>query len=366
MADLPAVAEAPTAASAASRANGAAPGAPQLPARTALRVHGRRKAAVLLIALGPERAAQVFEHLREDEIEQLALEMAELRHVDPETAASVFEELAAVVEAYDSLAAGGVDYARDVLERALGPERAAEIVGRLSTVIERRPFEFLRHTPAEHIVAFLRGEAPQTTALVIANLHTTLAAQVLSHLPEERQADIALRIARMGETPPGVVREIEDVVRRKLESVVQQEYSTAGGVKSLAEILNFTDRPTERNVLDTLSVEDAELTEEVRRLLFVFEDIAKLDDRSIQLILREADQKDLALALRGVDADVKDRILANMSERGATMLREEMEYQPPQRKRVVEEAQGRIVAIVRRLEDAGALVIGRGGGDVVI
>jgi flagellar motor switch protein FliG len=340
--------------------------APRLPVRTPPRISGRQKAAVLLVALGPEKAAEVFRHLREDEIESLSLDMAKQGQIKPDVSAYVFEELAALVQAYDSLATGGVDYAREVLERSLGSERAAEIIGRLSTVIEMRPFEFLRRTPPEHIVTFLRSEAPQTIALVVANLHTTLAAQVLSCLPEDQQADIAMRIARMSETPPDVVREIENVMRRKLENVVQQEYSAAGGVKSLAEILNYTDRPTERNVLDTLSEQDAELGEEVRRLLFVFEDIAKLDDRSIQMVLREVDQKDLALALRGVDEQVKERLLANMSERGAQMLREEMEYQPPQRKRVVEEAQGRIVAIVRRLEDAGTLVIGRGGGEAVV
>lgn len=345
---------------------GGSDGPARLPQRTAPRIAGRKKAAVLLIALGPEKAASVFKHMRDDEIESLSLEMAKQGQIAPDTSAFVFEELAAVVQAYDSLATGGVDYARDVLERALGSDRAEEIIGRLSTVIERRPFEFLRRTPPDHIVTFLRAESAQTIALVVANLHTTLAAQVLSHLPEEQQADIAVRIARMGETPPDVVREIENVMRRKLETVVQQEYSAAGGVKSLAEILNHTDRPTERNVLDTLTAEDAELGEEVRRLLFVFEDIAKLDDRSIQLVLREVDQKDLALALRGVEENVKERLLANMSERGAQMLREEMEFQPPQKKRVVEEAQGRVVGIVRRLEDAGTLVIGRGAGDAVV
>ena len=347
-------------------ARGDAGGPPALSQRSAPRLAGRQKAAVLLIALGPAKAAEIFKHLREDEIESLSLEMAKSGQIAPDTSAFVFEELAAVVQAYDSLATGGVDYAREVLDRALGSERAAEIIGRLSTVIERRPFEFLRRTPADHIVTFLRSESPQTIALVVANLHTTLAAQVLSCLPEEQQADIALRIARMGETPPDVVREIENVMRRKLETVVQQEYSAAGGVKSLAEILNHTDRPTERNVLDTLGSEDGELADEVRRLLFVFEDIARLDDRSIQMVLREVDQRDLALALRGVEEEVKERLLSNMSERGAQMLREEMEFQPPQKKRVVEEAQGRIVGVVRRLEDAGTLVIGRGAGDAVV
>ena len=245
-------------------------------------------------------------------------------------------------------------------------ERAAEIVGRLSSVIEKRPFEFLRRTPAEQIATFLRSESPQMTALVVANLHTTLAAAVLCSLPEADQPDIALRIARMSETSPQVVRQVESVMRQKLATVVEQEYTGAGGIKSLAEILNRADRSTERNVLDTLGQSDADITAEVRRLLFVFDDIAALDDRSIQLILREADQKDLSLALRGVSDAVKTKILSNLSERGAQNLRDEMEFQPPQRKRDVEEAQGKVVAIVRRLEDAGTVTLGRGDEDAVI
>jgi flagellar motor switch protein FliG len=329
------------------------------------KLNGRKKAAMLLVALGPDRASEVFKHLHYEEIETLSLEMAKMQHIEPTATTKIMEELAATVTAYDSIAAGGVEYAREVLEKAIGTERAAEIIGRLSSVIEMRPFEFLRRTAPEQIVAFMRNEAPQTTALVVANLHTTLAAQVLANLPEEEQAEIALRIAKMGETSPDVVKQVEDVMRAKLATIVQNEYTTTGGVKSLAEILNHTDRPTERNVLDSLTETDEELAAEVRRLLFVFEDIVKLDDRSIQLVLREADQKDLALALRGVSDEVKTRVLNNMSERGAQMLLEEMEYQPPQRKRVVEEAQGRIVAIVRRLEEAGAVVLSRSEADVM-
>ncbi|HEV3389204.1 MAG TPA: flagellar motor switch protein FliG [Solirubrobacteraceae bacterium] len=349
------------------KAPASAPAAPTPAAKRKLEIKGRRKAAVLLVALGPDRAAEVFKHLRDEEIETLSLEMAGLHRVDHRVTEAVFEELALTVEAYDSLLSGGVDYAREVLERALGPERALEIIGRLSSVIEMRPFEFLRRTPAEQLVTFLRNESPQTVALVVANLHTTLASQVLANLPGTEQAEIAVRIARMSETSPDVVKQVESVMKKKLDSVVQQEYvRAAGGIKSLAEILNHTDRSTERNVLDSLTEADEELAAEVRRLLFVFEDIVKLDDRSIQLVLREADQKDLALALRGVNDDVKERILSNMSERGATMLVEEMAYQPPQRKRVVEEAQGRIVAIVRKLEEAGALVLSRGEEDAVV
>jgi flagellar motor switch protein FliG len=329
------------------------------------KIKGRQKAAVLLVSIGTERAANVFSRLKDEEIEALSLEMAKLQFLEPGLADGVLSEMAATVRAYDSLNAGGVDYAREVLERALGPDRANEIIGRLSSVIEKRPFEFLRKTPPEQIVTFLRNESPQTTALVIANLHTTLAAQVLSNLPEHEQPEIALRIARMSETSPEVVKQVESVMKAKLANVVQQDFSVAGGIKSLADILNNADRSTERNVLDKITETDESLGAEVRRLLFVFEDITKLDDRSIQLILREADQKDLALALRGVTEEVKQRILSNMSERGAQMLVEEMEFQPPQRKRDVEEAQGRVVAIVRRLEEAGAIVLSRGDEDVV-
>jgi flagellar motor switch protein FliG len=343
-------------------ASPARPGGSSLPAS----VKGRRKAAVLLVSLGAERAAEVFSRLGEEEIEALSLEMANLQWLEPAISDAVLEEMAATVEAFDSMNAGGVDYARDVLERSLGKDRAAEIIGRLSSVIEKRPFEFLRRTPPEQIATFLRNESPQVTALVVAHLHTTLAAQVLSSLEGSDQPEIALRIARMAETSPEVVHQVEAVMRQKLATVVQQEYTGAGGVKSLADILNHTDRSTERNVLDSLSESDEEVSAEVRRLLFVFEDITKLDDRAIQLILREADQKDLSLALRGVSEEVKQRILANMSERGAQMLVEEMEYQPPQRKRDIEEAQGHVVAIVRRLEEAGAVVLSRGDEETVI
>jgi flagellar motor switch protein FliG len=335
-----------------------------LPMRTAARVAGRRKAAVLMAALGPERAADVMQHLREEEIEGLSLEMAKMGSVEEETTEAILGELADSARA-DSIGdvSGGIEFAREVLERALGAERAEELLGRLSTVIEMRPFEFLRRTPPEQIVAFLRAESPQTIALVIANLHTVLSAQVLARLPERMQPDIALRIARMGETSPTVIQQVEDVVRKKLTAVVEQEYSAAGGSKALADILNHADRPTERNVLDHLAATDQDLAEEVRRMLFVFEDIVQLDDRAIQQVLREANQKDLVLALRGVADPVKDKLLENMSERGAAMLKEEMEIQQPQRKRDVDEAQGRIVAVVRRLEEAGTIVIGRGDGD---
>src|SRR4051794_24850710 len=324
---------------------------------------GRQKAAILLVTLGPERAAQLFGHMRDDEIEALTIEMAKLRSVESDVTEAVIVEAIETSEALGFIGSGGFEYAREVLEKSLGPARAAEIMGRLSVVIEARPFEFLRRTPPEQIVAFLRPEAPQTMALTIANLHTELAAEVLAQLPPETQAEVALRIATMNETSPDVIREVEAVMRQKLANVISQEYSAAGGVDSLVDILNRADRGTERNVLDRLAESDADLAEEIRMMLFVFEDIVKLDDRSVQVLLKEVDQKDLALALRGVSEEVRDKVVGNMSQRAAEMLLEEIEFQPPQLRRVVEEAQGRIVAKVRALEEAEAIVIGRGDGE---
>jgi flagellar motor switch protein FliG len=326
------------------------------------KLSGLQKAATLIVAVGEERAGELFKHLGEAEMEQLSLEIAKSRKVPNDTCREVISEAVETVLAEGYVAEGGVDYARGVLERSIGADRAAEIIGRLAATIERRPFEFLRRTPPEQIHVFLRNEAPQTVALVVASLHTTLAAEVLSLLDSDQQADVARRVATMHETRPEVVAEVESVIRTKLSSVIAQDYAAAGGVASLAEILNQADRPTERNVLDQLANVNAELAEEVRLLLFTFEDIAKLDDRSIQTVLKEVDQKDLAIALRGVEDDVREKIFTNMSERGAELLREEISFQPPQRRRLVEEAQGRIVGIVRTLEDSGALVISRGSG----
>jgi flagellar motor switch protein FliG len=329
---------------------------------TTASLKGIEKAAILLVAIGEERASEIFRHLGDNEVEALSLEIAKSRKVPTNVSRDVLGEAVETVLAEDYIAEGGVDYARSILERSLGATRAEELIGRLSATIERRPFEFLRRTPPEQIHVFLRNEAPQTIALVIANLHTTLAAQVLSYLEPEEQAEVARRVAKMAETRPEVVSHVENVMRQKLSNVIAQEYAAAGGVKSLADILNHSDRTTERNVLDELAKTEAELAEEVRLLLFTFEDVVKLDDRSIQMVLKEVDQKDLAIALRGVSDEVRNRIFSNMSERGAELLREEIEFQPPQRKRVIEEAQGRIVGVVRRLEEAGAVVLSRGGG----
>jgi flagellar motor switch protein FliG len=344
------------------------PATPALPAATPERLPGARKAAVLMAALGSERAASVMKRLEEEEIESLSHEMARLSSVGTETTESILGELAAVTSGPGDVS-GGVEFARDVIERALGPERAADLLGRLTSGGDSRPFEFLHRVPAERIAGLLRGESPQTTALVLASLHSTLAAGVLAHLPEAEQPDIALRIARMGHANTKVIQQVETVIRQKLGAVVERKYSASGGAKALAGILNHADRSTERNVLERLAGADEALAAEVRGMLFVFEDIVKLDERAIQQVLREVDQKDLVLALRGAPENVLEIVLANMSERGAAMLKEEMEIQQPQRQRDVDEAQSRVVTVVRKLDEAGTIVIAgddEGEGEAVV
>lgn len=324
---------------------------------------GRQKAAVFLITIGSARAAEVLKHLTDREVEALSTEMATLWRVEVETAQAVLEDLAEEFRQRNDFALGGPEFAKDVLVQLVGEERADEIIGSITATAELRPFDFLRRTPPEQIVTFLADESPQTVALVVASLQKKLAAKVLAALPPVMQADVALRIATMGDTNPGVVEDIERGLRQKLSSVVNQEFSSAGGVDSLAEILNGAGRSTERIVLQAIADERAELADEIRQRLFTFDDIVVLSDRDIQLVLREVDQKDLALALRGVSEEVRERVFANMSSRGSEMLREDLETGQPQRRAVVEEAQGKVVAAIRRLEEAGTITLRSGDGD---
>ncbi|HET6508859.1 MAG TPA: flagellar motor switch protein FliG [Baekduia sp.] len=324
---------------------------------------GRQKAAVFLITIGTTRAAEILKFLSEREIEAISAEMASLWRVKAETADAVVQELAERFEAQDEFAMGGPQFAREVLVHLLGETRAEEILGQITAQAELRPFDFLRRTPPEQIATFLADEAPQTIALVVASLHTTLGAKVLGCLTPEIQANVAMRIATMEDTNPGVIEDVERGLRLKLSNVLTQEFSQAGGVDSLAELLNRAGRSTERTVLEAIAETDGELADEIRQKLFTFDDIVVLNDRDIQLLLREVDQKDLGLALRGVNDEVKDTIFRNMSTRGAEMLQEDLDTGKPQRRSVVEEAQSRIVGAIRRLEDAGAITIGRGGED---
>jgi flagellar motor switch protein FliG len=323
-------------------------------------LRGRQKAAVLLIALGAQNAAEVLKHLSDREIETLSLEMSGLEQVRPDQAEQVFSELSERVIATEAVRAGGIGYAKEVLEHLLGPDRARDVLAIVTEVSEGKPFDFVRRTPPEQIAAFLVDEAPQTVALIIANLSPGVGAKVLAELPTDVQPDVALRIALMGETSPAVVRAVAQGLRDKLSNILEHEFASAGGVDTLAELLNQAGRSTERIVLQNIGASHSDLAEEVRARLFTFEDLHRLSDRDLQQVLREVDQKDLALALRGVPDWLTEKVTGNMSSRASELLREDIEAQPPQRKHVVEEAQGRIVAIVRRLEEAGVIELGGG------
>lgn len=330
-------------------------------------VTNRQKAAVLMVALGAEATAKIFQHMRDEEVEGLTLEVARLGRVNPEIRRQVVAEFREMCMAQEVISEGGIDQARKALEAAFGADRAAEVVGKVVQALQVLPFDFVKKTDPSQLLSFIQDEHPQTIALILAHLNPNQAAAVLSGLPQELRAEVARRIAIMDRTPPEVVREIERVLERKLSSaVVSQSFSAVGGVKSLVEVLNWVDRTTEKTILENLSENSPELADEVKKLMFVFEDVVLLDDGSIQKVLREVDNKELALALKGVTEEVQNRIYKNMSERAASMLKEDMEFMGPVRLRNVEEAQQRIVGIIRRLEEAGEIVVARGGGEEII
>lgn len=300
--------------------------------------------------------------LSEEEIEQLTLDLSSLGTVEPEMREAIVEEFHQMYVANRYVTAGGIEYARHVLETALGPERALEILTRLQSSLQEVPFEFLKRADPSQICTFIQDEHPQTIALILAHLAPGVASVVLSALPQEIRADVVLRIASMDRTPPEIVREVERVLERKMASVFSQGFTFAGGVKEVAEILNSIDRGTEKSIMAELEERDPELADEIARLMFTFDDLIHVDDSGIQKALREIEQRDLALALKTANEDLSEKILHNMSERAREMIKEEMEYMGPVRLRTVEEAQQKIVSVIRRLEESGDVVISRGGG----
>lgn len=339
-----------------------------MPARTTTQgLTGRQKAAIFMIALGPEMAAKVFRHLKPDEMETISLEIANQRTVTPDERDMVLQEFYQMAIAQSYIAAGGLDYARELLEKALGPAKAMEILQRLTASLQVRPFDLIRKADPSQLLSFIQNEHPQTIALIMAYLHPDQAATVLSALPPERQADVARRIAIMDRTSPEVLKEVERVLERKLASLVSQDYTVAGGVEAVVEILNRVDRGTEKTIMEALAVQDPSLADEIKKRMFLFEDIVHLDNRTVQRILREVDMnRDLPLALKVASEEVKQKIFRNISKRAAENLRESMEYLGPVRLRDVEEAQAKIVNIIRRLEEEGEIVIARGGGDDIV
>jgi len=327
---------------------------------------GIQKAAILMIALGAENSAPVVKHLGDAEIEQLTLEMANVGKISTEQRDYVVEEFHQMCIANDYISKGGIEYAREVLERALGETRAFEIISRLSTSLKMRPFDLVRRTDPKQLFSFIQGEHPQTIALIMTHLPVDKAATLLSSLSQDRQADVAKRVATMGRTSPEVLKEIEKVLERKISSLAPTDYTSSGGIQSIVDVLNRTDPGTVKVVMDALEMEDPDLAEQIKRQMFVFEDIVILDDRGIQLVLREVETKDLGLALKGSNPEVAQKIQSNMSSRAGQMLKDDMEFMGPVRLRDVEEAQQRIVKVIRKLEESGAIVISRGGSDEII
>ncbi|MGG3607023.1 flagellar motor switch protein FliG [Priestia megaterium] len=327
---------------------------------------GKQKAAILLISLGPDVSASIYKHLSEDEIEQLTLEISSVRKIEPSLKEAVLHEFEQITLAQNYLEKGGVSYAKQVLEKALGPEQAMMIINRLTSSLQVRPFDFARKADPMQLLNFIQHEHPQTIALILSYLEPPQAGQILSSLPQERQADIARRIATMGSTSPEVINEVEQILERKLSATVTQDYTQTGGLEAVVEVLNGVDRATEKIIIDTLEIQDPALAEEIKQRMFVFEDIVTLDSRSIQRVIRDVENDDLLLSLKVASKEVKSIIFKNMSSRMVETFKEEMEFMGPVRLKDVEEAQSRIVAAIRRLEDAGEIVLARGGGDDII
>jgi flagellar motor switch protein FliG len=329
-----------------------------------IQLHGIRKAAILLVQMGRENAAKVLSQMRESEVEELTSEIARLGPIEPLISDDVQLEFVALASAHRYVLQGGLTFARELLEASLGKERASEILGRMSIAFRDVPFSFLLNADARQLLSFLQDEHPQTIALVLAHMQAGQASIILSGLSPDLQADVANRIACMDRTSPEIIQRVENTLERKLSSVLQpSDLSNVGGIQPLVDIINRSDRATERLILEGLTERNPELAEQIRAQMFVFEDITTLDDRAVQLVLRQVETADLAVALKGVRPDVREKVMKNMSERAAENLGEEIELLGPQRLKVVEEAQAKIVQAIRVLEETGEIVINRGGDD---
>ena len=327
---------------------------------------GVQKAAVLLITLGPEKSASIFKHLKEEEIEELTLEIANTRSISPQEKEDVLNEFYQVCLAQQYIAEGGIGYAKELLEKALGEQKAQDVITKLTASLQVRPFEFIRKTDPSQVLNFIQDEHPQTIAMILSYLSPAQSAMILGALAPEKQADVAKRIAMMDRTSPDVIKEVERVLERKLASLLNQDYTIVGGVDAIVDILNTVDRGTEKHIMESLEIEQPELADEIRKKMFVFEDILLLDDRAIQRVLRDVDNNDLGIALKGANEEVQNVIFKNLSKRLSAMIKEDMEFMGPVRMKDVEEAQQKIVGIIRKLEDSAEIVISRGGGDEII
>ena len=316
---------------------------------------GKQKAAILLMALGSEASAAMLGSLGEDEIEELAKEIVAARNVKPEIVGQVISEYHQMMIAQEYIASGGINFAFELLEKALGPDKAKDIIGRVEQTLQVRGFNILKDVDPNQLITFIQKEHPQTIAFVLTQLNPVQAATVLGDLPPNLQNEVVFRFATMDRVTPETIRSVESVLESRVD--FSAGASKIGGVKAMAEILNLIGTSTEKAILGNISEQDPELATEIKNLMFVFEDVVFLDDRSIQKVLREVDNKELSLALKHTNPEVKQKILSNLSERAAQMVEEEMSYMGPVRLREVEESQQKIVDIIRKMEEDGLITI---------
>jgi len=323
---------------------------------------GLRKAAILLLSVDRDCAAELLKRLDREQVEDVTREIADLRDVDPKVRDQVVQEFYNLALARSYVKEGGLGYAKALLERSLPKDEAQRIIEQIEHQVSKQPFSFLQKAETENLLTFIQDEHPQTIALILAHLPPHKASEILVGLPAAKQIEVVTRIANMEQTNPEVIKEVEKGLEYRLSGIVSQKFQKVGGVEAVAEMLNLADRATEKAILEALEAEDPDLVEQIRRLMFVFEDILLVDDRGIQKVLKEVDNDELALALKTASDELKEKIFRNMSERAVQLIKEEMEFMGPVRISEVEAAQQKIVDIVRRLEDAGEIIImGRGG-----
>ncbi|MCP4633259.1 MAG: flagellar motor switch protein FliG [candidate division Zixibacteria bacterium] len=326
-----------------------------------------QKAAVILVAMGHEVASEVLKHLSEREIEALTINVANMRDIPPDIEQQVLKEVYQLFRARQYISQGGIDYAKKILEDSIGHTRANEILDKLETSIKATGFDLLKNIDPKQLISFIQNEHPQTIALILTQLHPSQSAAVLAELPPELQSDVALRIATMEKISPEVISEIESVLESHFEASATKGLSISGGAKTIADILNLVETAAEKMILEAIETDDPELASEIKNLMFVFEDITLLDDRSIQRVLKEVETKDLSIALKASSDDAKKKIFSNVSERVAVMIQEEMEFMGPMRLSDVEAAQQRVVEVIRRLQEEGQIVVtGRGSKEEIV
>lgn len=327
---------------------------------------GIEKVATLLITLGSQKSAEIFKHLNEEEIEEITLEIANMRMVSPEEKQDIIEEFYEICVAQEYISEGGINYAKDILEQALGSEKAVDIIGKLTASLQVRPFEFARKVDPNQLLNYIQNEHAQTIALILSYLAPEQSGQVLAKLPQEKQSEVTRRIAMMDRTSPEVIKQVEEIIETKFSNMVSQDYTEVGGIEAIVDILNAVDRGTEKHIMEELEVEDTELSEEIKKRMFVFEDIVTLDPKSIQRFIREIDNNQWAIALKTASEDVKEVIFGNMSKRLVEMIQEDMEFMGPVRLKDIEESQQNVVNTIRKLEESGEIVTPRGGDEMIV